>query len=107
MVRLILTKAPDIPKENQTTKDRVIATTGLIKKSALFLNAGTKSSLENSLIASLNGWGTPPQPTLLGPFRNCEYPKIFRSIKVIKATFTRTGIKRSTSDKNFKISLST
>ncbi len=53
---------------------------------------GRTISFENSLIASLKGWGIPPNPTLLGPFRNWEYPRIFRSSSVIKATFTRTGI---------------
>jgi len=45
-----------------------------------------------SLIASLKGCGIPAIPTLLGPFRNCLYLRIFRSRRVIKATFTRTGI---------------
>lgn len=41
--------------------------------------------LENSLRASEMGWGRPWILTLLGPFRVCEYPKIFRSSSVKKA----------------------
>jgi len=53
---------------------------------------GYNISLENNLIASLKGWTIPIIITLLGPFRNWEYPKIFRSNRVINATFTKIGI---------------
>jgi len=51
---------------------------------------GNTSSLEKSLMASLNGCAIPIVLTLLGPLRNWLYPKIFRSSRVTKATFTKT-----------------
>lgn len=81
-------------------KDNIAQTANLITidKIGLILNmlrfdvVGRVNSLENSLIASLKGWNSPIIPTLLGPFRSWEYPKILRSSKVIKATLIKTGI---------------
>jgi len=53
---------------------------------------GIINSLEKSLIASLNGCISPTILTLFGPLRIWLYPKIFRSINVIKATFTKIQI---------------
>lgn len=61
-------------------------------KNCLGLDAeGHSISLVKSLIASLKGWAIPTILTLLGPFRTCLRPKILRSRRVIKATFTKTG----------------
>lgn len=53
---------------------------------------GRKGSLINSFIASANGWRMPYGPTMLGPFRSCIYPKIFRSTRVRKAIAIKMGI---------------
>lgn len=53
---------------------------------------GIVSSLINSFTASAKGCRSPPNLTLFGPFRDCLSPKIFRSIKVKKATLINTGI---------------
>lgn len=45
-------------------------------------------------MASANGWRIPYGPTMFGPFRNCMYPRIFRSTKVRKAMAIRIGIRR-------------
>ena len=58
----------------------------------ILASLGKTSSLEKSLIASLNGWAIPIILTLFGPFRNWLYPKIFRSNKVTKATLTNVQI---------------
>ena len=44
-----------------------------------------------SLIASAKDWTNPKGPTLLGPFRLAERPKIFRSSNTKKATLTKVG----------------
>lgn len=54
--------------------------------------AGRSGSLIKSLIASAIGWSRPYGPTTLGPFRNCIYPKTFRSTSVRNATARRIGI---------------
>jgi len=43
-------------------------------------------SLEINFIASAIGWAIPAIKILFGPLRDCEYPIIFRSNKVKKAT---------------------
>ena len=48
-----------------------------------------------SLIASAIGCKNPIILTLFGPKRYWEYLKIFRSNKVIKATFNKIGISNS------------
>jgi|TARA_B100001146_G_scaffold220559_1_gene229429 hypothetical protein len=53
---------------------------------------GNTNSLEKSLMASLKGCASPTILTLLGPFRNCLYPRIFRSRSVTNATFTKIAI---------------
>lgn len=52
---------------------------------------GENLSFINNFTASAKGWSKPDQETLLGPLRDWLSPKIFRSNKVTKATFTRTG----------------
>jgi len=46
--------------------------------------------LVNNLIASAAGCKSPQEPTLFGPIRICLNPRIFRSIRVNRATFTKT-----------------
>lgn len=53
---------------------------------------GRRGSLVNSFTASANGCRSPYGPTMFGPFRNCIYPSIFRSISVRNATARRMGI---------------
>ena len=84
-----------VPKEGYDTQIKIlidIAITGEYKNILLFPFTGWVDSLEKSLIASLKGWKIPPPPTLFGPFRNWEYPKTFRSKRVINATLSNTGI---------------
>jgi len=70
----------------------ISAIMGATKNCFGFEEEGHSISLENNLIASLNGCKIPTNLTLLGPLRIWLRPKIFRSSKVINATFTRTGI---------------
>ena len=65
---------------------------GEIKYWNIFDKFGNTSSLENNLIASLNGCIRPINLTLLGPLRIWLYPKIFRSNSVTNATFTKIKI---------------
>lgn len=55
-------------------------------------SVGLVISLRNSFIASARGWGIPAIPTLLGPFRNWIYPKIFRSRSVKNAIAAKAMI---------------
>jgi len=48
------------------------------------------TSLDNSFRASAMGCEIPHRITLLGPFRKCIKPMTFRSIKVKKATPSKT-----------------
>ena len=77
----------------QIIRIKKILTIGLNQKIHRFPRRGLNISLVNSFTASAKGWRTPPQDTLLGPFRLWEYPNTFRSSNVKKATFTSTGIK--------------
>ena len=43
---------------------------GAKKKGNTLANLGTETSLQNNLIASAKGWGSPINLTLFGPFRN-------------------------------------
>lgn len=52
---------------------------------------GRKGSLMNNFNASAIGCRMPYGPTMFGPFRNCMYPKIFRSTKVKNAIARRMG----------------
>ena len=56
---------------------------------------GESICFKKSLTASAIGCKNPITLTLLGPSRYWEYPKIFRSNKVIKATLTKIGINKS------------
>lgn len=53
---------------------------------------GRNGSFVNSFTASAIGCNRPYGPTMLGPLRNCIYPKTFRSTRVRKATARRIGI---------------
>jgi len=55
---------------------------GANKKGDWFEGFGLARSFTNNLIASANGWGSPINPTLLGPLRRWKYPRNFRSISV-------------------------
>ena len=44
-----------------------------------------------NFIASAIGCSSPKNPTILGPFRICVLPRIFRSISVKKATVNNIG----------------
>ena len=65
--------------------------TGLKKNNFQLTLQLDSACLVNNLIASLKGCNKPEKDTLLGPRRNCEKPKIFRSNNVTKATAIRTG----------------
>ena len=56
---------------------------------------GFKVSFINSFKASANGCNRPYGPTTFGPFRNCIYPKTFRSTKVKKATASNIGTRNT------------
>ena len=68
-----------------------MANKGLNKNKKKLLLYGSLSSLEKSFTASEKGCKIPKMDVLLGPFRSWERPKIFRSIKVKKATLIKTG----------------
>jgi len=89
-LRLKLISAKGKNKYVSITMTNAIA--GAIKNCFGLEEEGHTISLENSLIASLKGCKIPTNLTLLGPLRIWLSPKIFRSSKVINATFTRTGI---------------
>ena len=63
------------------------------KKIKRFLLNGESNWFLKSLTASAIGCKIPITLTLLGPNRYWLYPKIFRSNKVINATFNKIGIK--------------
>lgn len=65
---------------------------GILKNKNKFLNIGIKILFKKSFNASAIGWKIPQTLTLTGPLRNWTNPKIFRSIKVTKATIKRQGI---------------
>lgn len=79
-----------IHRLNANVRDRV----GAIINSEIDVVRGRMGSFINSFIASANGWKIPYGPTMLGPFRNCIYPKILRSTSVKKAIAIRIGIRR-------------
>lgn len=54
--------------------------------------AGRGGSVMKSLVASAMAWSRPYGPATLGPFRNCLYPRTFRSTSVRNATARRMGI---------------
>lgn len=64
---------------------------------------GLKDSLKKSFKASANGCKKPFIEILFGPLRFWDKPKIFRSIKVKKATLTKTGSNTSIKLINEKI----
>lgn len=52
---------------------------------------GRIGSLINNFTPSAMGCSSPYGPTTFGPLRSCMYPRTFRSIRVRKATASRTG----------------
>jgi hypothetical protein len=54
----------------------------------------------NSLTASAIGCNKPIKDGLLGPIRLWEYPRIFRSNKVINATLIKTKINNTNKSNN-------
>ena len=64
--------APFNGRAIHTKRENKIASIGPKLKALEFLMAGLRGSFENNLIASLNGWSSPPNLTLFGPLRNCE-----------------------------------
>ena len=79
-------------KRCHKSKAKRIDTAGEPKKIATLLAKGIVISFRKSFTASLMGCNRPPSDTFQGPFRYCEKPRILRSIKVIKATLTKTQI---------------
>ena len=62
----------DEMRKVKTIKERASAKPGLKLNINILELEGTTTSLLKSLIASLNGWSTPPRDTLFGPFRSWE-----------------------------------
>ena len=71
---------------------RVKARDGAMVNNSIDDVEGWRGSLINNFKASATGCSTPYGPTMLGPFRNCIYPKTLRSIKVRNAIARRIGI---------------
>lgn len=84
---------------------RAIPIIGPAVNTKVFLGKTRTTSFMNSLTASAIGCKTPIKLTLLGPFRSCEYLRIFRSNSVIKATLMRRGRMKETCVLNFHIAL--
>ena len=61
-----------------------------MKYTALFMGPKIVNLLVNNFTASATGCNNPHSPTLLGPIRDCDKESALRSIKVIKATLTKT-----------------
>ena len=62
---------------------------GVNTNAIMFAMLGTFGIFVKSFTASAIGCGIPANLTLLGPFRSCAYPKIFRSNKVKNAMAAR------------------
>lgn len=75
-----------------SSRAKVIEAIGEPKNTIVLLAMGTVTSFKKSLTASAIGCSSPPIETFQGPFRYCIRPKIFRSIKVTKATLINTQI---------------
>ena len=73
------------------SRAKVIEAIGEPKNTIVLLAMGTVTSFKKSLTASAIGCSSPPIETFQGPFRYCIRPKIFRSIKVTKATLIKIG----------------
>lgn len=71
--------------KDQSIRIRIRAKMGAPIKGAMLDLVGEVCSLVRSFSTSAKGWGIPAIPTLLGPFRSCMYPSIFRSSSVKKA----------------------
>ena len=59
--------------------------------------------MANNFTASAMGCKIPTKETLLGPFRACLRPKIFRSMRVKKATLISTQTTAQIIEINLKI----
>lgn len=68
--------------KTHTNKDIENPNIGANQNKIWFLIIGEIFSFINNLTASEKGWRIPRTPTLLGPLRIWEYPRIFRSNKV-------------------------
>lgn len=79
-----------IHRLNANVRDKV----GAIINSEIDVVKGRIGSFINSFIASANGWRIPYGPTILGPLRNCIYPRILRSTSVKKAIAIKMGTRR-------------
>jgi hypothetical protein len=84
---------------SQTQRTNTNLTIGLAQKIKLCPLVGNIKFLTNNFTASLMGCKKPIKDGLLGPNRLCEYPKIFRSSKVIKATLINTIITKISKSK--------
>lgn len=91
MLRLISITGNGMGRGAHNVSDNISASIGVNRKRAGEEVEGYTGSLINSLIPSAIGCNNPKGPTMLGPFRSCIYPSIFRSIRVKKATAKRTG----------------
>ena len=74
--------------QTQNTSIRLIL--GPKKKISLWALPGEKWVFKNSFTASAIGCNNPAKEGLLGPSRLWEYPKIFRSKRVINAMLIST-----------------
>lgn len=76
----------------QIINAKVRAIVGIIRNKVWEDVEGRTGSLIKSFNPSAIGWRRPIGPTMLGPFRNCMYPRTFRSTRVKNATARRMGI---------------
>ena len=96
-VIILKDKGKTTQRNNEIDKFKI----GIKKKIFLFLNRGIVICLEISFIASAKGCIKPKNPTLFGPIRIWIFPRIFCSIKVVKATASSNIIIRRVKDKIF------
>lgn len=68
------------------------------------LEKGPLTCLESNFKASAMGCKVPTHETLFGPNRNCLKARILRSRRVMKATFSKVGIRIKKKAANFVIS---
>jgi len=78
--------------QTQNTSIRLIL--GPKKKISLWVLPGEKWVFRNNFTASAMGCNKPAKEGLLGPSRLWEYPKIFRSKRVINAMLISTITKK-------------
>lgn len=71
--------------KDHNIKIKMRAKIGAPTNGAILDTEGDVCSFVSNFSTSANGWGIPAIPTLLGPFRSCMYPRVFRSRRVKKA----------------------